>query len=58
MFTSFLLCLLFYSAGADPSIRNKEGVTPAEMASKLGHTVLANLFAEKIGSQMLSKWHS
>ena len=57
MFT-FPFLLARYSAGADPSIRNKEGVTPAEMASKLGHTVLANLFAENIGSQMLSKCYS
>ena len=44
----------FYSHGANPTIRNKENLTPCELASKLGHKRLVSLFANHLGSGLLA----
>lgn len=40
--------------GANPTIRNKENLTPCELASKLGHKRLVSLFANHLGSGLLA----
>ncbi|XP_019864273.1 PREDICTED: double zinc ribbon and ankyrin repeat-containing protein 1-like isoform X1 [Amphimedon queenslandica] len=41
--------------GANPTVKNKESLTPCEVAKKLGHKQLILLFASQLGSSMLTK---
>ena len=50
-------CVCSHSHGANPTIKNKENLTPCELANKLGHKQLMLLFASQLGSSMLIRLH-